>query len=173
MATSYVSGFLPAGACTSFRPYPQAYTHTASPQLRSLRRAPGRLDHRPVHIVGYWAPAVAMSSSRACYGAFELPTCCLQRDTSEEALWPWSGPLGEAPPAGEASCSTPRRRGNFVLLLQEELTFLALSSLPSSLRAAICPSSFAPSPSVLPGSNEASSSILLTSSIKNVPGSSP
>ena len=29
-------------------PYPQA--HTAS-QLRSLRRAPGRLDHRPVHIV--------------------------------------------------------------------------------------------------------------------------
>ena len=34
-------------------PYPQAYTAS---QLRSLRRAPGRLDHRPVHIVGYWAP---------------------------------------------------------------------------------------------------------------------
>ena len=28
-------------------PYPQAYTAS---QLRSLRRAPGRLDHRPVHI---------------------------------------------------------------------------------------------------------------------------
>ena len=34
-------------------PYPQAYTAS---QLRSLRRAPGRLDHRPVQIVGYWAP---------------------------------------------------------------------------------------------------------------------
>ena len=29
-------------------PYPRAYTAS---QLRSLRRAPGRLDHRPVHIV--------------------------------------------------------------------------------------------------------------------------
>ena len=33
------------------RTYPQAYTGS---QLRSLRRAPGRLDHRPVHIVRFY-----------------------------------------------------------------------------------------------------------------------
>jgi len=57
MATSYVSVFLPAVQQLTLAPllgpYPQAYTAS---QLRSLRRAPGRLDHRPVHIVGYWAP---------------------------------------------------------------------------------------------------------------------
>ena len=54
MATSYVSVFmfLPAvqqlALLPSLGPYPRAYT---APQVRSLRRAPGRLDHRPVHIV--------------------------------------------------------------------------------------------------------------------------
>ena len=37
-------------------PYPQAYTAS---QLRSLRRSPGRLDHRPVHIVHLRSPSAA------------------------------------------------------------------------------------------------------------------
>ena len=84
-------------------PYPQAYT---APQLRNLRRAPGRLDHRPVHIVGYWAPVTQKWAGDATPQRHHL--------VSAVATAAATTPSGPSDSAAAPSTSRPDRPGQLV-----------------------------------------------------------